>query len=238
MNINITKYNNIKMDKLIVLEENKIMRYNNSRIDKTTFKTGKRFNNFIEVKMISNESDDVIEDYKIYKIKKSGNFEWVIIKNEMYYNGETCKYEMSYYLLGAGCKYNKLWDNEDDIYYNNWKKNYDDERDSKIIDEWYCYLGERFKDAKFTICMDNKELKEILTTEKVIIVKQDFSCSCFNEELIRPKTRFFTIKNDIMSVENVIDELIKQDCKADCNHSFLEFFEKKTDVQFDIFFGS
>ena len=47
-----------------------------------------------------------------------------------------------------------------------------------------------------------------------------------------------TIKNDIMSVENVIDELIKQDCKADCNHSFLEFFEKKTDVQFDIFFGS
>jgi len=112
------------------------------------------------------------------------------------------------------------------------------------------YLDERFAGANFTISMDKNELKEILTTKKMIVIKQDFNCCCFkcycfncddeccNEELIKPKTRYFVIKNDIMSVENVIDELIKQDCKTYCDHNFLEFFEKQTDIQYGMSFGS
>ena len=67
-------------NKIITIDENTIIRYCNSKIDKTTFKTGKRFNNFIQVKMISNESNDVNEDYKIYKIEKMGYYEYVNIK--------------------------------------------------------------------------------------------------------------------------------------------------------------
>jgi len=237
------------MDNLIEFEENKLMRYCNSKIDKTTFETGKRFNNLIQVKMVSDEEFDTNDDFKFYKIIIVGNCECVNIKKDMGYNGETCKYEMNYYLLNADCKHNKLWDEEDDIYYHNWKiNNYEDDNDeckTIIIDEWFDYLQERFKNAKFVISMDKNELKEILTAEKTIVIKQEFNCYCFNgvceccnEALIRPKTRYFVIKNDIMSVENVIDELIKQDCKTYCNHNFLEFFDKQTDVQFGMFFGS
>ena len=232
-------------NKIITIDENTIIRYCNSKIDKTTFKTGKRFNNFIQVKMISNESNDVNEDYKIYKIEKMGYYEYVNIKKDMVYNGETCNYDVCYYAVFGYLKHNKLWDNEDQKYYDNWKENYNDADEDKIFDEWVDYLQERFTGANFTISMDKKELNKILSTEKIIIIKQDFNCYCFdgyceccNEEIERPKTKYFVIKNDIMSVENVIDELIKQDCKTYCNHNFLEFFDKQTDIQFGMSFGS
>ena len=227
-------------NKIITIDENTIIRYCNSKIDKTTFKTGKRFNNFIQVKMISNESNDVNEDYKIYKIEKMGYYEYVDIKKDMVYNGETCKYDVCYYAVFGYLKNNKLWDNEDQKYYDKWKENYNDADEDKIIDEWFDYLQERFAGANFTISMDKKELNKILSTEKRIVIKQDFNCYCFdgccNEE--RPKTRFFVIRNDIMSVENVIDELIKQDCNTYCDHHFLEFFDKKTEVRFEMIYGS
>jgi len=235
---------------IVPIDENTLIRYCNSKVDKTTFKTGKRFNNFIQVKMISNDNEDVNEDYKIYKIEKMGYYEYVNIKKDMVYNGETCKYDLCYYALFGYLKNNKLWSNEDQKYYDNWKQqnNYDEEKSREIIiDEWFDYLNERFNGADFTISFDKKELKEILTDKKIIIVKQDFNCYCFNgfceccnKEIERPKTRFFIIKNDVMSVENVIDELIKQDCKTYCNHHFLEFFEKtkNSDIQFKMCFGS
>jgi hypothetical protein len=102
------------------------------------------------------------------------------------------------------------------------------------------YIQQRFPNAKFDIGIDRNKLTDLLTTDKQIIIKQDFFCRCYGCGDInnRPPNKYFIINNDVMSYENVIDELIKQNCIADCDHNFLELIVKKTDVQYELWFGS
>ena len=112
-----------------------------------------------------------------------------------------------------------------------------------ILDHYdadFDYIQKRFKDAKFCVGIDRNKLKDLLTTDKQIIIKQDFFCRCYGCGDInnRPPNKYFIINNDVMSYENVIDELIKQNCITDCDHNFLEKIEQKTEVQYELWFGS
>ena len=136
MNINRTSYNKIIMssrnNKIVPIDENTLLRYCNSKVDKTTFKTGKRFNKFIQVKLISDDNKDINEDYKIYKIERMGYYEYVSIKHSINYNNETGKCELCYYAVFGYLKNNKLWDDDDQRYYDNWKIENDyDENDGR-----------------------------------------------------------------------------------------------------------
>lgn len=102
------------------------------------------------------------------------------------------------------------------------------------------YIDGRFPYAKFDVSIDRDKLKEIITREKQIIIKQDFCCTCWGCKDIdyRPPNKYFIINNDVMSYENVIDELIRQELVAECDHRFLELITKQTEVQYNLWFGS
>tara|TARA_B100001094_G_C18142907_1_gene778933 strand:- start:1016 stop:1363 length:348 start_codon:yes stop_codon:yes gene_type:complete len=102
------------------------------------------------------------------------------------------------------------------------------------------YIEERFKDANFTISIDKDILKDKLTDKKEIVIKQYFFCACYGCGDInnRPPNKYFIIRNDNMTYENIIDELIKQNMKAECDHRFLESFDKETEMQYGMFLGS
>ena len=108
-------------------------------------------------------------------------------------------------------------------------------------DEEVDFFNKRFPDAKFSICLRQDELKEKISDEKQVAIRQTFTCYCHDTKytgIDRPQPKFFVIKNDNMTVENVLDELIRQNMTADCNHQFLEGFYKHTDAQYELFFGS
>ena len=113
--------------------------------------------------------------------------------------------------------------------------------DSQQFDEDFEFINNRFPDANFTICLKPDELKEKISDEKQIVIKQTFSCYCYDTKYTgvdRPQPKFFVITNDNMTVENVIDELIRQNMTADCNHQFFEGFYQATDAQYEMRFGS
>jgi len=124
------------------------------------------------------------------------------------------------------------------------ERQYDLEEQEKIDQKKFeienKYIEERFPNTNFTISISLKKLKEKLTDQKEIIVKQHFFCSCWGCQDVnnRPPNKYFIIQNDNMTIENVIDELIKQNLTTDCDHQFLEGFDKETDIQYSMFFGS
>ena len=118
---------------------------------------------------------------------------------------------------------------------------------SRDYEAEFKYIEKRFPNAEFSICIDVSKLKEYLTDEKEIIIKQQFSCGCYlryddmfldDNTHLRPPNKYFIIKNDNMTIENILDELIKQKMTTDCDHHFLEGFEKETDIQWGLCFGS
>ena len=112
------------------------------------------------------------------------------------------------------------------------------EQEQEINDE-IAWMDERFKDANFTVSIPKNELDDLLSEEPQIIIKQTFTCPCYNCECCdRPMNKFFCITNDNMTQANVIDELIKQNLECDCDHNFLEGFDQETDIQFGMCMGS
>ena len=110
--------------------EHREVRYNPCCVDATTFFIGKRYNKFIQIKLIRNDENELIEnpEFKIYKIKtmelKNAKdktdiilLEYVEIKcfyDENPYDG---KCVVVYYMVGADMIKNKLWTDEDDKIY-------------------------------------------------------------------------------------------------------------------------
>jgi len=122
---------------------------------------------------------------------------------------------------------------------------YDAERqndiDSQKFDADMDFINHRFPDAKFTICFTPDEIKERLSDESQIVVKQTFICYCHDTKYTgvdRPQSKFYVINNAEMTVENILDELIKQNMTVECNHQFLERILKQTDAQYELQFGS
>ena len=114
------------------------------------------------------------------------------------------------------------------------------EKTEEQYQEEFKYIEKRFPDAQFDVSIAREKLTDIITTDKQIIIKQDYFCSCWGCKDVnnRPPNKYYIINNDVMSYENVIDELIKQKLVADCDHRFLELITKTTDIQYSLWFGS
>lgn len=86
-----------------------------------------------------------------------------------------------------------------------------------------------FKDAQFDICIDLELMDELLTEQNHIIIKNAYNCCCYNND--KPN-EYFSIKGERLTYRYVIDKLIEQDLKMDCDHRFLEGFDKTPNGQF------
>ena len=100
----------------------------------------------------------------------------------------------------------------------------DEEKDFKIFEFQLKIIDELFPNAKFDVSIDFNDLNKVITTKKEIKLIQDFKCYCY--ELYPKSDKTFIIKSDKpMTIRYIINELIKQDFKLECNHRFLEFLE-------------
>ena len=82
-------------------------------------------------------------------------------------------------------------------------------------------MEELFPNAEFDVCLPINELSEIITNEPEVKLIQTFDCYCYSNLKLPNKT--FIIKSDKpMTKRYVINELIKQNFRLECNHRFLE----------------
>ena len=92
----------------------------------------------------------------------------------------------------------------------------------------------------FSNCISKEEQQEILSTNETIILRITHTCYCYDHNPRRPF--FITVRKSPekshITVRDAIDGIINSGYEADCNHSFLEGFDKISDVQFEPFFGS
>ena len=93
-------------------------------------------------------------------------------------------------------------------------------------------INEMFSDAKFNVSIDIDELDDVLSTEKTIVVKQTFTCHCYSNCNKHPS--FYIIRGETMSQKYVIQELINQKFKIECDHQFIEGFDKLNETQFEV----
>lgn len=95
-----------------------------------------------------------------------------------------------------------------------------------------------FPAALFVIDIDESELDDIISESDQIMIKQEFTCFCFN---VKREPLYYRIKGSRtqkLTNRYVIEELIKQRMNLECDHMFLGGFIKKTDVQFELMTGS
>jgi len=99
-------------------------------------------------------------------------------------------------------------------------------------------MNTEFPGALFVVDIDESELDEIISESDQIMIKQEFTCYCFN---VKREPLYYRVKGSPtkkLTNRYVIEELIKQKVNLECNHMFLEGFIKKTDVQFELQVGS
>jgi hypothetical protein len=115
------------------------------------------------------------------------------------------------------------------------EEEYDEEEYNKEIEK----INKEFPDANnFSICVDYKELDNIISKKKQIIIKHTYECYCY--ENINRSTEYFKI-NDTKPITNrkVIEELCIQNFNPDCNHVFLECISKiKNSIEYELHMGS
>ena len=110
------------------------------------------------------------------------------------------------------------------------------DNDDLIYEEEQRQLNEIFGDTDFTISIALDELDELLTERNRVIIKSNYKCYCYDNE---PRnTDFFIICGDKITIKYVLLELKKQGLHLDCNHNFIEFFQKDNECQFTIGTGS
>jgi hypothetical protein len=78
-------------------------------------------------------------------------------------------------------------------------------------------------------------LDQVLSTEPVIVVKQSFTCFCFDNP---PQPLYFVVRGGPLTFRYVTYELARQGMKLECSHRHFEGFDQATDVQFELFCGS
>ena len=106
------------------------------------------------------------------------------------------------------------------------------QREFRIIDDM-------FPGADFTPSIRLKDLDDIVTEEKEIIIKQDFTCYCYDNMNKFPK--YFTVKckeNESLTNKYIMTELMKQKMKIDCDHRFVEGFNHLNDNIYEMWTGS
>jgi hypothetical protein len=98
-------------------------------------------------------------------------------------------------------------------------------------EEQYAYEREQieqlFPNAKFEIAIDFAELDEVVTDLSNIVIKNTYGCYCYDN--CERNTDYFyiaTTNGEKMTNTFIIQELIKQCLKLDCNYVFVEGFIK------------
>jgi hypothetical protein len=128
----------------------------------------------------------------------------------------------------------------------------DDEYMNGLMD----IINNEFPNAPFNISLDDEELlnlDEPFTNEKVIFIKdgRQNEYSYYYKQVILDGTinkycdymKIEQINNNPITLRQIINNMIKSehynddDVKQD-DHKFLEGFEKQTDIQYEVFFGS
>ena len=113
------------------------------------------------------------------------------------------------------------------------------EKTQEEIDIEIRQMDEMFPDAKFSPSIDLENLDDIVSDKKEIIIKQDFTCYCYDNMNKSPK--YFTIKcseNESLTNKYIMTELMKQKMKIECDHRFVEGFDKHKDNIYEIWTGS
>jgi len=106
------------------------------------------------------------------------------------------------------------------------------------------YMEETFPDCKFSICIPKDELDNVISKEKTIILKHgwfDYYIDVNNEIKSNWKQNFYVVSCDVMSIRNIINELIKQEIYCEGDHQFLECIKPThvgNETQFDLWYGS
>jgi predicted P-loop ATPase/GTPase len=112
-------------------------------------------------------------------------------------------------------------------------------------EQQYAYEREQieriFPNAQFTVAIDVGELDEVITDLSNIVIKNAYSCYCYDN--CERSTDYFyiiTTNGEQMTNKFIIQELIKQGLRLECNHQFIEGFykSKNSDCQFEIWIGS
>ena len=118
--------------------------------------------------------------------------------------------------------------------------NYSDANEK--TEEQYAYEREQieqmFPNAEFVVAIDFEELIDVVTDLSNIVIKNTYGCYCYDN--CERNTDYFyitTTNGEKMTNKFIIQELIKQGLKLECNHVFVED-SKDSDCQFEIWFGS
>ena len=103
-------------------------------------------------------------------------------------------------------------------------------------EEYEC--EQMFPNAQFSIAINIEDMDKLITTEHQLIIKSKYNCYCYTN--CKKNTDFFYIQGENITHRYVIEQLIKQGLKLDCNHRFLEGFYKTvgSECQFELCVGS
>lgn len=89
-----------------------------------------------------------------------------------------------------------------------------------------------FPNAQFTVSIPIEELDDVVTNEPVIMVKQTYTCHCYTN--CNRQTEWYSIRGSNITNKYILNELIKQGLKLECDHQFIEFFHKISECQYEI----
>ena len=89
----------------------------------------------------------------------------------------------------------------------------------------YDIINEQYPNINFSIALSLKELDKILTPDKAIILKCEFSCYCYSIYPRETEYIYITTEN-INGITNrdIINKLEIINFNTGCNHAFLEGF--------------
>jgi len=108
----------------------------------------------------------------------------------------------------------------------------DEEYETEIMQ-----INQMFPDALFTIAIDIDRMDEIVSQQPFIIVEHSYDCYCYN----RPKKKDnIYVRGDRITNKFIIQKLIDYGLCLECNHHFIEGFEKirNTSYRYNISIGS
>jgi hypothetical protein len=76
------------------------------------------------------------------------------------------------------------------------------------------------------------DLNKVIIDKNIVCIRCDYTCDCFT--LLQPrKPNFYIYKKKTHGITNkdIIDFLIKNNFRSECEHNTLKYFIKSTDVQ-------
>ena len=96
-------------------------------------------------------------------------------------------------------------------------------------------LEQMFPDAEFTVSIPIEEIDDVVSTEPIIIMKLNYNCHCYSDSA--KVADWFNIRCNTdgkITNKTILNELVRQNMKLECDHRYIEGFQKITDVQFEV----